>query len=481
MLVQTSPRPVSWFSLLSLIAGGVVIVIACYALLAWIIDIDFLRNAIPGWPKMMPVTALCFILCGSSLCFQGTASVDSQTHEMDWERIFLSLVSPRLLARGSAFIVILIALLGLAYHNNYIWGLSQGGERPFFPDTLTSKISGFASQMPPNPSLIFLLVGCALLLLHIGTHRGVRAMQSLSLAALLAVLVAALNYVFGTQIFSGLELWPKMDPHEAFSFVFLSVGIVFARPEYGLMGILTNESLGAYTSRRMLIAVVVIPAVIGCLYLLGWRVGFYDARKWIPLIIVLNVLILFIVIWVNAVSLHKRESRRLKDVAVLREVNSRLERQVQEQTAEVMRANHDIWLEIQERVRLEEELRALTEELENEREQVLLKEEEVEQSVEDATRLRDEFLASVSAEMRAPLNAMLSWVKLLRNHSLTPEESARVLDAMEISTTELLAVASSLGGDAYSRDNDLVQPALASLPAGELSVQNNRPEIVMKI
>jgi signal transduction histidine kinase len=460
------------FSLLSLIAGGVVIVIACYAMLAWIIDIDFLRNAIPGWPKMMPVTALCFILCGFSLCFQGSTSIDSQSREMDWERIFLSLVSPRLLAQGSAFIVILVALLGLAYHYNSIWGLDPGGSRLLLPDTLTSKISGLASQMPPNPSLIFLLVGIALLLLHVGTHRGVRTMQSLSLAALLAVLVAALNYIFGTQIFSGLELSPRMAPHEAFSFFFLSIGIVFARPEYGLMGVLTSETLGAYTSRRLLIAVVAVPAIIGCLYLLGWRVGFYDARKWIPLLIVLTILVFLIVIWFNAVSLHKRESRRLKDVAVLREVNSRLERQVQEQTAEAMRANHDIWLEIQERVRLEEELRALNEQLENEREQILLNEQEAQQRVEDACRLRDEFLATVSEEMRAPLNAILSWVNLLRNHQLTPEEMERVLEAMERSTEELLAVASSLSNDLNNRNNGLIQPSLPSLPAGELVIDS---------
>jgi hypothetical protein len=425
---------------------------------------------------MMPVTALCFILCGFSLCFQSSTSNDSQTREMDWERIFLSMVSPRLLAQGSAFIVILVAILGLAYHSNYIWGLDSSGHWLFISDTLTSRISGLASQMPPNPSLIFLLVGSALLLLHVGTHRGVRTMQSLSLAALLSVLVAALNHIFGTQIFSELELWPRMAPHEAFSFFFLSIGIVFARPEYGLMGVLTSETLGAYTSRRLLIAVVAVPAVIGCLYLFGWRVGFYDARKWIPLLIVFTILVFLIVIWLNAVSLHKREGRRLKDVAVLREVNSRLERQVQEQTAEVMRANHDIWLEIQERVRLEEELCALSEQLENERERLLMNEEEAQQRVENASRLRDEFLATVSEEMRAPLIAILSWVNLLRNHQLNPEETEGVLEAMERSTKELLAVASSLGGSLTNRDNDLIQPSLPSLPAGELS-RHNSPSV----
>jgi signal transduction histidine kinase len=137
-----------------------------------------------------------------------------------------------------------------------------------------------------------------------------------------------------------------------------------------------------------------------------------------------------------------------------------------------MRANHDIWLEIQERVRLEEELRALSEQLENEREQLMMNEEEAQQRVEDASRLRDEFLATVSEEMRAPLNAILSWVNLLRNHQLNPEETEGVLEAMERSTKELLAVASSLSCNLNNQDNDIAQPSLPSLPARELSSHN---------
>jgi hypothetical protein len=485
MLVQSSPRPVSLFSLLSLIAGGVVIVIACYALLAWIIDIDFLRNAIPGWPKMMPAIAFCFILCGFSLCFQRAAASEMQAHAIDWEQIVLSFVSPRQLAQGSALIVILIALLGLGNHYHNLWGLELGGLQIFIPDNLAAMLSGIANQMPPKPSLFFLLVGGALLLLHMGTYRGIRTMQALAMAVLFTVLVAALNYVFGTQIFRELDLWPRMAPHEAFSFVSLSIGLVFARPESGLMGLLTSESLSAYTGRRLLIAVILVPAVIGCLYLFGWGGGFYDARQGLPLLIVLNVLVIFVAVWINAVSLHKREGRRQQDVAMLREVIANLERQVQEQTAEVMRANHDIWSEIQERVRLEEEVRRLSEQLEQEQEQRSLIEQEAQQHTEDAGRLTDEFLSTISEEMQTPLKAILNWVNLLRRRQLTQEESARVLEAIELRTGELLAAATSLGGslggNPNNQENDLAKPSLPSLPPAELPAPDpNKPEIVVR-
>lgn len=466
------------------------IVIACYALLAWTIDIDFLSNAIPGWPKMMPLIAICFILSGFSLCFQGSAARETEANEpnevMDWERILLSLVSPRLLAQGSALIVTMLALLGLVHHYHRLWGLELSGlQQIFIPDNLASVLAGLANQMPPNPSLFFLLIGSALLLLHLGTQHGIRTMQSLALLVLLTVLAAALNYIFGTQIFSGLDLWPRMAPHEAFSFIFLSIGLVFARPESGLLGILTSESLGAYTSRRLLTAVILVPAAIGCLYLFGWRVGFYDARKGISLLIGLNLLVFFIVICLSSVSLHKRESKRRKEVAVLHEVIANLERQVQEQAAEVMRANHDIWSELQERVRLEEELQSLTQQLEQEREQRLLSEQETQQQADDAGRLNDEFLVTISEEMQLPLKAMLNWVNLLRRRQLSHEETDRVLEAIEIRTRELLAAATSLGslsGNPNERTASLAKPALPALPAaGELPAHPaDKPEIVMR-
>src|SRR5262245_60199137 len=69
--------------------------------------------------------------------------------------------------------------------------------------------------------------------------------------------------------------------------------------------------------------------------------------------------------------------------------------------------------------------------IENERDGLLSREKALREEAEDVNRLKDEFLATVSHELRAPLNAIHGWVKLLREGRLNPDETARALEIIE--------------------------------------------------
>ena len=64
---------------------------------------------------------------------------------------------------------------------------------------------------------------------------------------------------------------------------------------------------------------------------------------------------------------------------------------------------------------------------ESEREQLLKQEQAAREEAERANRIKDEFLAVLSHELRSPLNPILGWTRLLRNGKLAP---ARQMDAL---------------------------------------------------
>jgi PAS domain S-box-containing protein len=67
---------------------------------------------------------------------------------------------------------------------------------------------------------------------------------------------------------------------------------------------------------------------------------------------------------------------------------------------------------------------------EEERERLVAREEAARRTAEEASRLKDDFLATVSHELRNPLNAIVGWEGLLRLGRLDSEKSAHAVDAI---------------------------------------------------
>lgn len=63
--------------------------------------------------------------------------------------------------------------------------------------------------------------------------------------------------------------------------------------------------------------------------------------------------------------------------------------------------------------------------------EALAREQQARQSAETASKVKDEFLATISHELRTPLNAVLGWASMLRSGILSGEASERAVETLE--------------------------------------------------
>jgi signal transduction histidine kinase len=119
---------------------------------------------------------------------------------------------------------------------------------------------------------------------------------------------------------------------------------------------------------------------------------------------------------------------------------------------------------------------------EKERAEMLERAQKAQANAEEANRLKDEFLATVSHELRAPLTAMLGWVLLIRSERLDKESKERALETVERNARaqkklvdDLLDV-SSIGAGNFSLE---IEPTDLA-PIIERSVESVRPEAEAK-
>jgi PAS domain S-box-containing protein len=109
-----------------------------------------------------------------------------------------------------------------------------------------------------------------------------------------------------------------------------------------------------------------------------------------------------------------------------------------------------------------------------ERERLLASERAARTEAERSNRLKDEFLATLSHELRNPLNAMLGWASVLKRKNVTPAMLTQGLDAIERNSrvqSHLIEDLLDFAGIRFGKmriDLDAVQPAHSVESAAEV-------------
>ncbi|HKA19899.1 MAG TPA: ATP-binding protein [Blastocatellia bacterium] len=308
-----------------------VALIACLVLIGWLIGNPILTRVVPALPSMHPDTAVGLILGSTSLWFL----TRYRSHQA--------------MRRVAAGITVVVALLGFASLLETFLTMSLGANWWLNRSRLVQSLIG----LPISTALNFLMLGIALFMLHFETRRGNHPSQILALTVATISLLTLLSYGYGIAALYHLN--PGMSVHTGVAFILLSFGMLSAYPHRGLMAVATSESAGGFMVRRLVLAAIAVPSILGWLTVAGTEAGLYSREFGVALLVAMNSALFLIVIWRNAQLLHFTDENRQRADEELRKSKDELESRVEIRTAELSHANSALRTEIAERQRVEDE------------------------------------------------------------------------------------------------------------------------------
>ena len=230
------------------------ILVGVIVLLAWKFAILPIVTAGGDRKGMARGTAISLILIGISVFLSNQELRRSWTRSVRAAGAVLAIVLPAFtllgIATGSGFFLDIDAWLG---------PLPAGATWP-------------AIRMAPNTAFCLMLLGLSSLLINVRIGR-LWPMQWGALLTGTVALAACIGYAYHIRALYGIG-YTSMAVHTAATLLALSIALLFARPDVGLMAILSREGPVGTLVRRL------FPAAIAAPIITGWICEFGEYRGW---------------------------------------------------------------------------------------------------------------------------------------------------------------------------------------------------------
>ena len=322
-------KPRRWAGIVARAASVAVTLMGCLVLLGWSLGIVALVELFPALTAMNPVTALLFILLGAGLL------------RLAWKKT----VAPEgkdMVGRLLGGVVVLMGVLRL---------VDYAGVLPLHIDQLlfASRVNALEiypqNEIAPNSAAGFVLCGLALSFSGFETRRRFRPAQVSVLIAAVIALFALVGYTYRVLYFYRFGASLPMSLDTAVAFALFCTGFLTARPDRGLMGVITSGTTGGAVARRLLPMAICIPWLLGAVLLYGEHAGYYRQEFALAIFAALSIVIFAGLIWWNARLLYvvdMERGRAERRMAAQHRATRCAEEQLRRATANLQRSNADL-------------------------------------------------------------------------------------------------------------------------------------------
>ena len=277
---------------LSQVAALLVAATGVVVLIGWALDIDPLKRVQEGYIAMVPLTALGLVLAGLSLLLLGPAGAG------------------RVRRYAGAALAALLLLLGGTSVLHYLTGVDPPIGGLLFPAAVEADPAAPGPWPLPTSAAGFVLAGGALLLLAVPVRRHIPAAQLVALSMGFLAVHTLILYVYDIGVFLGLTPFRPMALHTAAALFVLSVGLMLARPDRGLMRPVIADDLGGHLARKILPVVLVAPVMFGLLRALGIETRLVDPVEGLALVLALTMAAIVALVWWTAITVHLLDADR---------------------------------------------------------------------------------------------------------------------------------------------------------------------------
>ncbi len=271
-------------ALLALIIGAV-------GLAGWIFEIPALQRLHASLVTMKANTAMALMLVSISLLLQQDEK---------------SIGVKERLAQGLAALVALLGTLTLA---EILFGWDLGIDQCWFHESLASAGPSFPGRMGVASAVVFIFLGIALMFLDTRLA-GKYWASKLAVAAAVATMLVFLYYFFGVERGESVSKYVTIALHTTVAFYALCVGILFVRPNRGVMRALLSPSVGSVVARRMLPPAFVLPILLGWLFISGENAGLYGPGFGTAVFVLLIIMCFTGLIGWTVIEINRQETER---------------------------------------------------------------------------------------------------------------------------------------------------------------------------